>query len=174
MDDQKFFAIALEEAKKSLAVGGVPVRIIHFQYDLPVLMTGKVGACLVSKDGQCLGQGHNKRVQEGSATKHAEMSAIEASVPSRGPPPPASTYKGGTMYTTLLPCIMCTGACLLYGISRVVYGTAANQSVKIDTLKLLQEQGVDTVGLDVKECQDMMERWIKENPEKYRMEPWAE
>ena len=78
------------------------------------------------------------------------------------------------MYTTLLPCIMCTGACLLYGIGRVVYGTAANQKVKIDAIELLQKNGVETVCLSMKECQDMMERWITENPDRYKMEPWAE
>ena len=102
------------------------------------------------------------------------MSALEASVPSEGLPPPASIYKGATMFTTLLPCPMCTGACLLYGIGRVVYGTGASQAKIVDVVELLQKHGVETVCLNVKECEDMMDRWIKEYPDRYTLEPWAE
>ena len=63
---------------------------------------------------------------------------------------------------------------MLYGIGRVVYGTGADQSVAIDTLKLLEDHGVETVGLGVKECESMMKEWIEGNPERYRAEPWAE
>ncbi|KAK4540296.1 hypothetical protein LTR36_009608 [Oleoguttula mirabilis] len=156
MDDRAMFAIALEEAKKGFAVGGLPI-----------------GACLVSQDGEILGRGHNKRVQEGSVIKHAEMSALESTIQDPAHPPPASVYRGATMFTTLVPCVMCTGACLLYGIGRVVYGTGADQSVAIDTLKLLEDHGVETVGLGVQECEEMMGRWIEENPARYRAEPWC-
>ncbi|KAK0356893.1 Cytosine deaminase [Friedmanniomyces endolithicus] len=157
MDDDKFFAIALEEAKKGFQDGGVPI-----------------GAVLVSTDGQILGKGCNKRVQEGSVTKHGEISALEASSPGTGLPPPATIYKGATMYSTLLPCVMCTGACLLYGIGRVVYGSGADQNLKFDTVKILESYGVETVCVGNRESEEMMARWVRENPERYGREPWAE
>ena len=107
----------------------------------------------------------------------AEMSALESSinVKSAGDlPTSASTYRGATMFTTLVPCVMCTGACLLYGIGRVVYGTGANQTESIDTVKLLKDHGIECVCMDVKECEEMMQQWIEENPERYKLEPWAE
>ncbi|KAK3116569.1 cytosine deaminase [Teratosphaeriaceae sp. CCFEE 6253] len=157
MDDHKFFAIALEEARKGFRVGGLPI-----------------GACLVSKDAEVLGQGYNRRVQDGSVTQHGEMSALEASSPGTGLPPHAEVYKGATMYSTLLPCVMCTGACLLYGIGRVVYGSGADQNLKYDTAKILQSYGVEVVCLDNKVSEEMMTKWIEENPERYEREPWAD
>ncbi|KAK5720898.1 cytosine deaminase [Elasticomyces elasticus] len=94
------FKAALEEAKQGAKEGGIPI-----------------GACLVDKDGKILGQGHNMRLQKDSATLHAEISTLE-----NAGRLPASAYKGATMYTTLSPCQMCTGACLLYKVSRVVMG----------------------------------------------------
>ncbi|TKA77617.1 hypothetical protein B0A55_03130 [Friedmanniomyces simplex] len=157
MADENFFAMALEEARKGFEVGGIPI-----------------GAVLVSKDGQILGKGCNKRVQDGSVTKHGEMSAFEASAPGTGLPPPASVYKGATMYTTLLPCVMCTGACLLYGIGRVVYGSGADQNLKFDTVKILKSYGVETVCVGDGESEEMMAKWVRENPKRYEREPWAE
>lgn len=219
MDDKAMFAIALEEAKKGFAVGGLPVSytphvkspfdsLVLWAYIISQLTSAfQIGACLGSKEGKVLGRGHNKRVQEGSVIKHvrharnnpvahqpkrsptpspfpanilpaptpqAEMSALEHTITDPSHPPPASLYRGATMFTTLVPCIMCTGACLLYGIGRVVYGTGANQTAKPDTLALLREHGVETVGLGVKECEEMMEEWIRGNPERYRAEPWCD
>lgn len=105
------------------------------------------------------------------------MSALEASINVKSPsdlPTAASVYKGSTMFTTLLPCVMCTGACILYGIGRVVYGTGANQTIRVDTVKMLHDHGIETVCLEIKECEDMMQQWIDENPERYKLEPWAD
>lgn len=60
------------------------------------------------------------------------------------------------MYTTLLPCVMCTGACLLYGLGRVVYGSGADQNLKFDTVKIFESYGVECVDFKVKECEEMM------------------
>ncbi|KLU82066.1 hypothetical protein MAPG_01145 [Magnaporthiopsis poae ATCC 64411] len=85
MDDAKFYAIALEEARKGFDEGGIPI-----------------GAALVSSDGRLLGRGRNLRVQLGSPIHHGETSALANSGRL-----PASAYKGSTMYTTLSPCDMC-------------------------------------------------------------------
>ena len=99
MDDLGYMRIAIEEAATGLAEGGVPV-----------------GAALVADD-RLLGSGHNRRVQQGSAIRHGETDCLENIGRLH-----ASVYRRATMYTTLSPCDMCTGAILLYGIPRVVIG----------------------------------------------------
>jgi len=134
------FLAALEEAKNGAAEGGVPI-----------------GACLVSKDGKILGRGHNLRVQKGSATLHAEISALESSGRL-----PAAVYAGATMYTTLSPCDMCTGACILYKVARVVIG---ENSTFIGGEKYLKERGVEVVVFQNQECKELMEGFIREKPD---------
>ncbi|KAL5000788.1 cytidine deaminase-like protein [Aspergillus recurvatus] len=140
MNTDPGFIAAVEEARKGAAEGGVPI-----------------GAALVGKDGTILGRGHNMRVQNGSATLHAEMSALENSGRL-----PASAYEGATMYTTLSPCDMCTGACILYKIKRVVIGENENFMGGEEYLK---SRGKELVVLDDEECKQMMEKFIKEKPE---------
>ncbi|KKZ60210.1 cytosine deaminase [[Emmonsia] crescens] len=134
------FIAALEEAKKGAAEGGVPI-----------------GACLVSRDGKILGQGRNMRVQKGSATLHGEISAFENSGRL-----PASAYVGATMYTTLSPCDMCTGACVLYKLKRVVVGENATF---MGSEQYLMNRGVEVVVLDNKECKELIQKYIQERPE---------
>ncbi|RFU23955.1 hypothetical protein B7463_g12384, partial [Scytalidium lignicola] len=133
MNDQEGFAIALEEAKTSFKEGGVPI-----------------GAALVSKEGKLLGCGHNMRVQSGSAILHGETSAL-----SNSGRLPASSYRGATMYTT-------TGACILYGISRVVIG---ENKTFLGGEAYLKQRGIEVVLLDNKECQGLMEQFIKDKPD---------
>src|SRR4029079_18081739 len=90
---------AIEEAVSGRAEGGIPI-----------------GAVLVHR-GAIIGRGHNRRVQQGSAVLHGEMDALE-----RAGRQPASVYRESTMYTTLSPCAMCSGAMLLYGIPQVIVG----------------------------------------------------
>src|SRR5207244_12063436 len=94
-----FLSVAIEEAERGLAEGGIPI-----------------GAVLVHRD-TIIGRGHNRRVQQGSAVLHGEMDALE-----RAGRQPASVYRESIMYTTLSPCAMCSGPILLYGITRVVVG----------------------------------------------------
>ncbi|KAF7871709.1 hypothetical protein EAF04_003816 [Stromatinia cepivora] len=140
LSDEEGFAIAVEEAKIGYGEGGVPI-----------------GAALVSRDGKLLGRGHNMRVQKGSAIHHGETSALENSGRL-----PASAYKGSIMYTTLSPCDMCTGACLLYGISRVVVG---ENNTFLGGEAYLKQRGIEVVNMQSKECQELMERFISEKPE---------
>lgn len=138
-DDRDFLAIAIEEARAGLAEGGIPI-----------------GAALVV-DGALVASGHNRRVQMGSAIRHGETDALE-----NAGRLPASTYARATMYTTLSPCHMCTGAVLLYGIPRVVVG---ENRTFMGAEDLLREHGVDVVVLDDEECVEMMTRFITEHPQ---------
>jgi len=134
------FQAALEEARKGSTEGGVPI-----------------GACLVSKDGEILGQGHNMRVQKGSATIHAEISALENSGRL-----PAISYEGATMYTTLSPCDMCTGACILYKVKRVIIG---ENKTFVGGEDYLKQRGVEVIVMENEECKALMKKFIKEHPD---------
>ncbi|KAG7665621.1 FCY1 [[Candida] subhashii] len=139
-DDKKGLEIALEEARKGYSEGGVPI-----------------GGALISSDGTILGRGHNMRFQSGSAILHGEMSALE-----NAGRLPGKTYKDCTMYTTLSPCNMCSGACLLYGIKRVVLGENENfQGAE----ELLKSKGVEVVNMDDQDCKDLMKKFIDERPQ---------
>jgi len=134
------FQAALDEARQGAREGGVPI-----------------GACLVSRDGLILGRGHNMRVQRGSATLHAEISALEHTGRI-----PAADYQGSTMYTTLSPCDMCTGACLLYKVGKVVIG---ENETFVGGEELLRSRGVEVVVMKNEECKQLMHKFLLEKPE---------
>jgi cytosine/creatinine deaminase len=139
MTDQEFLAVAIEQARIGRDEGGVPI-----------------GAALVV-DGQVLGAGHNRRVQHGSAIRHGETDALEEAGRL-----PAPVYRRATMYTTLSPCDMCTGAILLYGIPRVVLGENRTFMGGED---LLRSRGVEVVNLDSPECKALMDEFIAAHPD---------
>ena len=139
MDDASFLEAAIEQARLGRREGGVPI-----------------GAALVA-DGRVLGAGRNRRVQLGSAIRHGETDALEAAGRL-----PAAVYRRSTMYTTLSPCHMCTGAILLYGIPRVVIG---ENRTFMGAEDLLREHGVEVVNLDSDECYRLMQEFIAEHPE---------
>lgn len=130
---------AVHEAITGRVEGGIPI-----------------GAAL-EIDGEIVGRGHNRRVQEGSAILHGEMDALE-NAGRLG----ASAYRRSTMYTTLSPCSMCTGAILLYEIPRVVIG---ENRTFLGSEDLLRANGVAVVVVDDDECVAMMTEFIAENPE---------
>jgi cytosine deaminase len=136
--DQPFLAIALEEARAGLAEGGVPI-----------------GACLAA-EGRILGRGRNRRMQQGDPILHGEMDALRAAGRL-----PARIYRRATMYTTLSPCAMCSGAILLYGIPRVVL--AENTTFRGEE-DLLARRGVEVVALDLQEARELMARFCREHP----------
>ncbi|MFQ5785455.1 MAG: nucleoside deaminase [Alphaproteobacteria bacterium] len=136
-DDVKFMKLAYEEAGQGFDEGGVPV-----------------GSVMV-EDGELLARGRNKRVQEGDPIAHGEMDCIRKAGRRPG-------YGHVTLYTTLAPCMMCTGTILQFGIPRVVVGENRNFAGNLD---FLSEQGVEVVLMDDGDCIALMERFIAERPE---------
>jgi creatinine deaminase len=137
MDD--FLSAAIAEAELGRAEGGIPI-----------------GAVLVHS-GRIIGRGHNRRVQQGSATLHGEMDALE-----RAGRQAAPVYRASTMYTTLSPCAMCTGAILLYGIPRVVVG---ENETFMGEEELLRSRGVRVEVVQDPRCVHLMKQFIAEHPE---------
>ncbi|MDY0234359.1 MAG: nucleoside deaminase [Sulfurimonas sp.] len=135
----KFLEAAIEEAKKSFNEGGIPI-----------------GSVLVIDD-KIVGRGHNKRVQNSSATLHAEIDCLENAGRLS-----ASDYKKATLYSTLSPCSMCSGAALLYKIPKVIIGE--NRTFQ-GPEEHLRAQGVEVEILDNKECYELMQSFIKKSPQ---------
>ena len=133
-----FMQAALDEARQGLREGGIPI-----------------GSVLVSS-GRILGRGHNRRVQAGSTVLHAEMDALE-----RAGRLTAAVYRTCTLYTTLSPCAMCSGAVLLYGIPRVVIGE--NRTFRGEE-ELLRSRGVALEVLDDPDCERLLADFIHEHP----------
>jgi len=134
-----FFLAAVNEARLGLAEGGVPI-----------------GSVLVL-DGVIVGRGHNQRVQQGSVVLHAEMAALEDAGRLS-----VAEYRRSTLYTTLSPCAMCTGAALLYGIPRVVVGENRTFLGRED---LLAGGGVVVEVLDDEACVELMATFIAADPD---------
>lgn len=139
MNHDVFMRAAMEEARKGLEEGGIPI-----------------GSVLV-KDGQIIGRGHNRRVQKKSAILHAEMDCLENAGRLS-----AKDYQACTIYSTLSPCDMCTGTILLYKIPTVVIG-------ENDTFKgpeaYSQSRGVTLVNLESEVCKQLMREFIRSRPE---------
>lgn len=133
----EFMNAAIEQAREGLREGGIPI-----------------GSVLVYQ-GQVIGRGHNRRVQQGSVILHGEMDALE-----NGGRRPASVYRDCVIYTTLSPCPMCSGAILLYGIPHVVIGE--NETFMGDE-ELLRSRGVRVEVLQDRTCLEMMTRFIEAN-----------
>jgi cytosine deaminase len=129
---------AIEEAEAGLAEGGIPIGSV------------------VVHDGRSVGRGHNRRVQQGSAILHGEMDALE-----RTGRRPASFYRECTLYTTLSPCPMCTGAILLYRIPRVIVGE--NRSF-LGEEALLTSRGITVEVRDDPRCVDLMPEFMTRHP----------
>ena len=136
-NDHKFMALALEEAKTGYDEGGVPV-----------------GAVMV-EDDEVIGRGRNRRVQEGNPVSHGETDCMKNTGR-------RSDYSRVTMYTTLSPCMMCTGTILQFAIPRVVVGEDRNFAGNIE---FLVERGVEVALLQDPDCIALMGRFIREHPE---------
>ncbi len=134
-----FLGAAIEEAERGLAEGGIPIGSV------------------LAYDGAVIGRGHNRRVQEGSVTLHGEMDALE-----RAGRQPAAVYRSSTLYTTLSPCAMCSGAILLYGIPRVVIGE--NQTFRGEE-EHLRSRGVEVTVVQDPTCIRLMTEFIAQHPD---------
>jgi cytosine deaminase len=130
---------AVEEPRIGLAEGGIPI-----------------GSVLVV-DGDIIGKGHNRRVQQGSAILHAEMDAIENAGRLE-----ATTYRNSILYSTLSPCDMCSGTVLLYGIPRIVVGE--NHTFK-GPEAYLRSRRVEVLVLDRLDCMTLMSEFINAHPD---------
>jgi len=134
----KFIQAAIDEAQKGYVEGGIPVGSV------------------IEYEGKILGRGHNRRVQDGSVVLHAEMDALENAGRQS-----AAIYQQCTLYTTLSPCPMCSGAILLYGIPKVVIG---ENTTFMGDEEHLRANGVEVIVLQNQECISLMESFIRESP----------
>lgn len=140
----KFMQEAIKEANKSLDENGFPI-----------------GAVLV-EDDKIVGRGHNRLLQNESTILHAEMDCLENAGKLKG-----TDYKKCTLYTTLVPCVMCSGLILLYKIPKIVAGE--NETFG-GPEEYLNEQGVELINLDLEECKEIMRDYIRHNPEVWNRE----
>jgi cytosine deaminase len=135
MDEYMLSAIA--QAKQGLIEGGIPI-----------------GSVLV-KEGVIIGQGHNKRVQEGDPVTHAEIDCLRNAGR-------IGTYRGTTLYSTLMPCYLCAGAVVQFGIKKVIAGESQTFSGAKDFMK---SHGVEVIDLDLAECKQLMSEFIYNHPQ---------
>ena len=133
-----FLDAAIAEAERGLAEGGIPI-----------------GSVIVHA-GRIFGRGHNRRVQDDSAILHAEMDALENAGRQK-----ASFYRDCTLYTTLSPCPMCSGAIALYRIPRIVIG---ENRTFLGEERWLAERGVEITVLQDERCVALMRRFIAAHP----------
>ncbi len=136
-DDRKYMRLAYEEALAGYREGGVPV-----------------GAVMV-EGGRIIGRGRNRRVQDDNPVSHGETDCMKNA--GRRP-----NYSKVTMYTTLSPCMMCSGTIIQFGIGRVVIGEDKNFSGNIE---FLRERGVEVTLLDDRDCVELMSKFIAERPD---------
>jgi creatinine deaminase len=136
-DHSRFLAEACEQAEKSYREGGLPI-----------------GAVMV-EDGAVIARGHNRRVQDGDPIAHGEMDCLRRAGRK-------ARYDRVTLYTTLSPCMMCSGTVLQFGIPRVVVGEARNFP---GNPEFLSRHGVEVTVLDDPRCIELMSRFIRERPD---------
>jgi creatinine deaminase len=138
LDYQAMLRVAIEEARQGLAEGGVPI-----------------GAALFDKHGNLLGRGHNRRVQDGDPSMHAETDAFRKAGRQRN-------YRDTIMVTTLAPCWYCSGLVRQFRIGTVVAGESVNFTGGIDSLR---ESGVEVIDLASQECVELLASYIESHPE---------
>ena len=134
MDD--FMEAAIAEAKQGLQEGGIPI-----------------GSVLV-KDGEILGRGHNKRVQNSDPVTHAEIDCLRNTGR-------IGTYKDTTLYSTLMPCYLCAGAVVQFGIKKVIAGESETFT---GAREFMESHGVEVIDLNLDECKQLMSQFIQNNP----------
>ncbi|MEG3437932.1 nucleoside deaminase [Pannus brasiliensis CCIBt3594] len=132
----EFMRAAIEEAKQGLREGGIPI-----------------GSVLV-KNGEIIGRGHNKRVQDGDPVTHAEIDCLRQAGR-------VGSYRGTILYSTLMPCYLCAGAVVQFGIPTVIAGESATFP---GAREFMESRGVTVIDLDLDECKRLMRDFIENNP----------
>ena len=127
---------AIAMAKQGLSEGGIPI-----------------GSVLV-REGQILGEGYNKRVQDGDPVTHAEIDCLRKAGR-------IGTYKNTVLYSTLMPCYLCAGAVVQFGIKKVIAGESQNFP---GARQFMESHGVEVIDLNLPECIELMEQFINQNP----------
>jgi len=138
LDNLKMLAVAIEEARKGLAEGGIPI-----------------GAAIFDQQGQLVGRGHNRRVQNGDTSMHGETDAFRNAGRRR-------SYRDLIMVTTLAPCWYCSGLVRQFGFGTLVVGESRNFEGGLDWLRSI---GVRVIDLDSEECVKLLADYIREHPE---------
>ena len=133
----EFMQAAIAEAKQGRQEGGIPI-----------------GSVLV-KDGKIIGQGHNKRVQDSDPITHAEIDCLRNAGR-------IGSYIGTTLYSTLMPCYLCAGAVVQFGIKKVIAGESKTFP---GAKEFMVSHGVEVVDLSLDECEQMMINFIETNPQ---------
>ncbi|MAT59688.1 MAG: nucleoside deaminase [Melioribacteraceae bacterium] len=132
----EFMKAAIDEAKFGKNEGGIPI-----------------GSVLI-KDGKIIGRGHNKRVQENDPIIHAEIDCLRNAGR-------IGSYKDTVLYSTLMPCYLCGGAIVQFGIKKVIAGESKTFP---GSKEFLESHGVEVIDLDLEECKNLMNNFIEENP----------
>jgi len=132
----KYMTEAIIEARKGLSEGGIPI-----------------GSVLV-KDNVIIGRGHNKRVQNNDPVIHAEIDCLQNAGR-------IGVYKDTVLYSTLMPCYLCAGASVQFGIKKVIAGEDETFS---GAREFMESHGIEVINLDLKECKDLMKEFIDKNP----------
>lgn len=132
----EFMVAAIAEAKQGLSEGGIPI-----------------GSVLV-KEGQIIGKGHNKRVQDSDPVTHAEIDCLRNAGR-------IGNYQGTTLYSTLMPCYLCAGAVVQFGIKKVIAGESATFP---GAKEFMESHGVEVIDLNLDECKQLMSDFIQNNP----------
>jgi cytosine deaminase len=132
----KYMQAAIDEARQGQREGGIPI-----------------GSVLV-KDGKIIGHGHNKRIQDGDPVTHAEIDCLRNAGR-------IGSYKDAILYSTLMPCYLCAGAVVQFGIKKVYAGE--NETFE-GAKEFMESKGVEVINLNSEECKEMMRKFIAENP----------
>ena len=137
MTQDPFINAAIEEARQGLREGGIPI-----------------GSVMV-RDGKILGRGHNQRVQKNDPMTHAEIDCLRNAGR-------VGNYKGAVLYSTLMPCYLCAGAVVQFGIKKVIVGESRTFP---GAEQFMRDHGVEVINLDNAECIELMENFIRDKPE---------
>ena len=138
----QYMKAALDEARQGAEEGGIPI-----------------GAALVDKEGNLVATGRNRRVQDLAVIMHAEINCLYNAGKL------ADSFRGMTMYSTLMPCHMCAGAALQFGITKVIVGESEN--FQDNGLDLMLRHGIEVIDLDLDEPKELLAEFIERNPSEW-------